>query len=189
MKYLDEPTNKLDRIALCGPMTSGKSYASGILMREYGYVQFAFADKLKSVVSELLDINVTVKNNLTRQVLQQFSADCKRWRPDVWIETTLEEIAKSQTYGIEKFVIDDLRFIHEADILRENGFTIIRIDTPESVRMARVTKLYPDTQAEAHEHASEKEWLEIVPDFTISGEGRKTQEDLDEIIMFRKGSY
>jgi dephospho-CoA kinase len=187
MKYLDEPTDRLDRIAFVAPMCGGKSFAARILMNDFGYTQFAFADKLKSVVSELLDVNVTVKDNHTRKVLQQFSADCKKWRPDVWIESTLEEIAKSQTYGITKVVIDDLRFIHESDILRENGFTIIRVATPENIRMDRVTQLYPDTSAEAHEHASEKEWLDIVPDFTISGVGHETLHDLDEIIMFNRG--
>lgn len=183
MAYLDEPANKLERVAFYGPMCAGKSTAARVLVEEFGYVRFAFADKLKEVVLDLFGL--AGKDENTRRVLQTFSADCKKVLPDVWIDNLLQNVYKSATYGVLNVVLDDLRFIHEAEVLKENGFTLIRIDTPEEIRLERVYKLYPNTSKDSLSHNSELEWKSIAPDFTISGVGNDTVKDLDKIFLFR----
>jgi dephospho-CoA kinase len=175
-----------DMIALFGPMCVGKSYAADILVKDYGYSKMAFANQLKEEVARLFGL--TGKDGHTRKVLQEFSADCKKYRPNIWIELLQEKVVThSKTYTPSKIVVDDLRFKIEANVLRDMGFIIVLVDLPEDIRMRRVNRLYPDTDPASHAHASEQEWKEIVPDYVVSGEGWQTQEDIDDLIVWGKG--
>lgn len=158
----------IPRVAFYGPMCSGKTYSSENLFTRYQ--KFSLAGPLKATAKEYY--GVTGKTNDERQILQELADDLKKWDNDVFTKRLLLSVYDFYMDGNKKpVIIDDLRFTHEARDLKEHGFTIVRVQVPESVRMARIAEKYPDTDPARFEHASEQQWKEIIPDFVISGDG------------------
>jgi len=183
---LRKPYSPLSRVAFTGGMCCGKTYAANLLVNSLGYAKIGFADKLKEILKDLY--GVTTKNGSGRELLQQFSADCKRWDPDVWIKHLLLKVQQLETadYSLAGIVVDDLRYLKEAEALKNNGFYIIRVDTPPEVQQLRVARLYPQTSTEALQHDSETEWHRIEPDGIISGVGAYTEADIDSLFKLPK---
>lgn len=171
---------KLDvpRVAFYGPMASGKTYsAQNIFPR---YEKFSLAGPLKKTALEYY--GVTGKSNEERQILQELADDLKKWDNDVFTKRLLIEVTRAYATGLRRpAVVDDLRFTHEARDLKEHGFTIVRVEVPDSVRMARIQEKYPDTDPSRFEHVSETDWKNIIPDFVISGDG-----DTDLVALRQK---
>lgn len=163
------------RVAFYGPMGSGKTYSADNLFPKYQ--KFSLAGPLKATAKEYY--GVTGKTNDERQILQELADDLKKWDNDVFTKRLLWAVYDFYIEGRKSpAIIDDLRFTHEARDLKAHGFTIIRVEVPESVRMARIKEKYPDTDPARFEHPSEQQWREIIPDYTISGDG-----DIDLVAL------
>lgn len=184
---LPKPENKLNRIAFCGPMASGKSYLADFLVTELQYEKFSFAAKLKSLAYELY--GVQSKTGEARQLLQRLGAQLRENDPEVWIKYAIAQMAKRIENNKLKFIVlDDLRYLNEAQHLKASGFFIIKVTTPDDIRRERVARLYPDTKFdEASTHDSEKEWLDIEADYTLSSVDANSLVELKELIY--NGKY
>lgn len=170
------------QIAFFGPMGSGKTFAAQNLFSDF--VKFSLAGPLKQTAADYY--NVTGKSNDERQILQELADDLKKWDNDVFTKRLLWSIHYfRQAGGKGPAIIDDLRFIHEANDLRRYGFLLIRVYVDEEVRLARIAEKYPDTNPARFQHASEKQWKDIKPDFTIHGEGNGPLDGLRESIYNR----
>ena len=156
------------KVSFFGPMASGKTYSASNLFKRYE--RFSLAGPLKETAREYY--GVTGKTNDERKILQELADDIKKWDNDVFTKRLLWSVYDYLRNGNKKpIVIDDMRFAHEAKDLRDHGFTLVRVEVPESVRMARIKEKYPDTDPARFEHASETEWRRIIPDYVISGDG------------------
>ena len=168
---LDYPP-KLDinvpMVAFFGPMGSGKTYAADNIFTRYE--KFSLAAPLKATAREYY--GVTGKTNDERQILQELADDLKKWDNDVFTKRLLWAVTRFYDSGARRpAVVDDMRFTHEARDLRAFGFTLVRVEVPESTRLARIKEKYPDTDPARFEHASETQWRDIIPDFVIRGDG------------------
>lgn len=171
---------KLDvpRVAFYGPMASGKTYAAENIFPRYE--KFSLAKPLKDTAREYY--GVTGKTNEERQILQELADDLKKWDNNVFTKRLLLEVVRAYATGLRRpAVVDDLRFPHEARDLKDHGWIIVRVQVPESIRMARIKEKYPDTDPARFEHASETQWRDIIPDFTILGDG-----DADLVALRQK---
>lgn len=94
-----------------------------------------------------------------RRWLQFFGTECMRSvLPDIWVQAVLHRV--KMWPGT---VVDDMRFINEANALRDSGFVLVRIETPEEIRRERILKLYPNYDFSRFNHASETnldDWTE-----------------------------
>lgn len=168
LEYPPIPKTNVPMVAFFGPMGSGKTYAADNVFTKYQ--KFSLAAPLKATAREYY--GVTGKTNDERQILQELADDLKKWDNDVFTKRLLWSVTDYLNSGAKKpIVIDDMRFIHEARDLRVFGFTLVRVEVPESVRLARIKAKYPDTDLARFEHASETQWRDIIPDFVIAGDG------------------
>lgn len=94
--------------------------------------------------------------------------------PDFWVDLLINEI---DHIAPEYFFVDDVRRINEAARLRDNGFTIIRIDCPDEIRLPRLEKQYGKIPTELLNDISEREVPEIPVDYVVKNDGT-----LDEVI-------
>ena len=120
------------RIALVGRMGRGKSTVSTHLVCEHGFVRIGFADKLKEIVKDLRP-DLFEKGNKPRMQLQRVGEVLKNeLGTGIWLDYVLEQIDNDIENNTlpRNFVIDDVRFVFEAEALRKAGFTIIKIDGP-----------------------------------------------------------
>lgn len=99
-------------------------------------------------------------NGKPRTFLQQLGTDvCRKIQPDVWVRYLLK-----YADPLNNLVCDDVRFINEATILRDAGWTVVRVQCKPEERLRRLHELYGNTTL--IEHASERE-IDQVPVSTV----------------------
>ena len=147
------------KIAIYGPMCSGKSTIANIIQKKYPqYKIYSFGQKIKDIANELF--NMEGKN---RSLLINIADKMRDIDEDVWVKYIMKQIN-----DYEYCIIDDLRFQNEADYLT-TGWTFISLTTPKDVRINRIKELYPNNY-EDHirnmDHISETDSIKL-PENTI----------------------
>lgn len=154
-------------IACTGHAGSGKTSVARSLAlnfeQHYGasWTILSFAKPLKAIDEEIFGAPAD-KMNGGRQRLQYLSG-ARKFDLDVWVR----HLAKALVDAAEKYdvvLVDDCRFLNEAEFLRLYGFMLVRV----------VGRGYP-LEAGAAAHESEKEQDMIVVDFVAENDG-----DLDD---------
>ena len=161
-------------IGFTGLKQSGKSTASAFLQGQYGFVNLNFKsamiEEIKKNFPTFLEAEAnthkcsvddlfTSKPGSFRQFLQNYGTELRRgFDSNYWVNRWLATANKLWMSDQKNIVVDDVRFLNEAEAIRIAGGKIIRI-----VRKGQDT---PDS------HSSETEMAFIKPDQTIEvGEG------------------
>lgn len=183
-------------IGLTGKKQNGKSTAAQYIAEKYGFVRLNFKDALVAEIRErfpglLQEIaNIMEQTNydgmnpwtvdrlfkdkppLMRTLLQNYGTEVRRKDyDDYWVVQWLKKATKHQ-----HVVVDDVRFLNEAQAVRDMGGVLIRI--------IRVD--YDNTDS----HSSEMEMDKIETNETISAvtgdEGVQAVRDLIDSILVPK---
>jgi len=126
------------KIAISGPMGSGKTTIANLIKNEYPYFNiFSFGQKVKDVATELFNMDKNTKN---RSLLINIADKMREIDIDVWAKYIINQTDKE-----EFCIIDDLRFQNELNLLQKDKdwiFIILYLD--ENKRLERLKELYPD---------------------------------------------
>ena len=121
------------KIAIYGPMCSGKTTVAGIIQKyDSRYEIFSFGQKVKDLAVELFQME-----GKDRSLLINIADKMRDINKDVWANYLIKK-----TEGISNCIIDDLRFQNELNLL--DDWKIICLTTPLNVRKERIKELYPD---------------------------------------------
>ncbi|MDZ4305603.1 deoxynucleotide monophosphate kinase [Pseudomonas sp. WS 5413] len=174
-------------IGLTGRARSGKTTAAEHLARTYLLEQYAFADPLRDGLMAIFNLDPTDFEGdrkeqplgwldcSPRQLMQSMGTEWARntVHPDVWVklaEQNLEYMTKALG-AVLGFVVSDVRFENEADLIRRRGGTVIHILRPNALAV--------------NPHISEAGIAANSADFTLPNYG--TVEDflrsLDEVFL------
>lgn len=171
-------------IGISGKIGSGKTHTAKYIinnMTDYDFKLKSYGYNVKKIASLLTGINMkTIMSRKAKNIYlpewkmtlgemyQKIGTDCMRFNlhPDTWL------ISMFSTYHEnDNWVIDDVRFRNEADLIKENGGIIIRVEgDPKSVR---------EKDVRDHNHLSETE-LDNYEKFSIIFDSDK--ENLDDLI-------
>ena len=170
-------------IAIVGRMYAGKTTLANALVRDFGYTRVAMAGPLKQLAfmaygedvvkdkeyatTDLNTGDVTFKSG--RAILQGIGQSIKVVDRDIWLKMFIADTAHMKR---EPYVVDDVRFGFEADYLRDNGWGIVMVKTPDWTRIQRAkfsTGRVPTPEELNHE--SEREVDNIKADYLYIGEG------------------
>ena len=136
-------------IGLTGRARSGKSTAAEHLARTYLLEQYAFADPLRDGLMAIFNLDPTDfegdrkeqplgwLDRSPRQLMQSMGTEWARKtvHPDVWVklaEQNLDYMSKALG-AVLGFVVSDVRFENEADLIRRRGGTVIHILRPNAL--------------------------------------------------------
>lgn len=163
-------------IALVGSKRSGKDTVASIL-QQYGYENWKFASRLKSVCKELFGLSTDeLETDLKDQVCEKWGVTPRhlmqivgteivqhtlpKYVPSVskefWVKVMCDNLDKYQN---KQIVISDMRFIHEAEYIRKKYPNVLYIKL-----------IRPETAIDGG-HISEKEWQKINTDIEIINGG------------------
>lgn len=166
-------------IAITGFANSGKSTVADILVREHSYIREKFAAPLKNMLraagmsQDMLEGDLkTIPSPVwcdksPRHVMQTLGTEWGRNMigPDLWANLLYERAEQLMAEGYN-VVVDDLRFVNEARVIKELKGTIWRV-------------LRPGGGCESA-HLSETEQLKIMPEYYLDNQG--SIEDLSTTI-------
>lgn len=175
-------------IGFAGKKGSGKDMLGRYLINTYGYQRYAFGDSVKEICRHLFGFNdeqlygdkkeeITNIGITPREAFQKIGTDFGRKeihnmfpsininKGEIWIEQFKKHMEKNKS---SKYVITDVRFDNEAEIIREYGGLIIYIDSKYS------------NKKDIHE----SEQIKVKHDYIIHNNSSKEEiyEKLDNII-------
>lgn len=116
-------------IAFCGSQGSGKDYNAQRLIMTRGFRKVAFADALRKVAFEILNIpfeegmkkydelkKTNLLPNLTfRNILENLGSGVRGYDKDFWVKATIKDIEKDA----KDICISDLRYYNEYKVLKD----------------------------------------------------------------------
>jgi len=194
-------------IGICGLIGSGKGTVGDILVAQ-GYTKVSFADKLKDGVATIFGYdrsmlegdtdesrswreqpdkfwsNETGRTITPRIVLQEFGTDCMRngYYDGVWVSLLKQQILDNPG----DYVIPDVRFRNEQDMIRELGGEIWRVqrgDVPEWYGCAMLDNTTGGNLMEAYDiHSSEYKWIDLNNKFDTTIYNNSTLEKLKQLV-------
>ena len=195
-------------IGICGLIGSGKGTVADVLV-DQGFTKVSFADKLKDGVSTIFgwdramlegDTNEsrqwreqrddfwsaeTEMEVTPRLVLQLFGTDCLRngFHDGVWVSL----LKKHMLDNPGNYVIPDVRFRNEQNMIRELGGKIWRVqrgDIPEWYGCAMLDNTTGSDLMEAYDvHPSEYKWIDMNNKFDVTLYNEGTIEDLRQLVL------
>lgn len=137
-------------IAVAGKLRAGKDEAARYLCEKYGYTRFAFGDELKRYANELFDVESGAK---PRDLYQWLGQTMRERDSDIWVRKCFNAIERNnfwrEYYAEEgdpdpepptRAVITDVRQPNEIIRCRSEGYVIIRVNAPESLRIHRAVE-------------------------------------------------
>ena len=159
------------KIAICGPMASGKTWLAHKLCEELGLSKISLAAQVKVVARDLFFMDPEHKDRI---LLQEIGKKMRDIRPSVWVDYML-----NSENAQDNCVCDDVRFVNEARKLSKEGFLIIMLDIDEELQKNRLMRAYPDNWEihwNARSDSSETELL-----------SKEMQEYIDKTIIVKDG--
>lgn len=172
-------------IGISGKIGSGKTHTARYIINnltEYNFKKKSYGYDVKKIASILTGINM--KTILSRkakniylpewdmnlgQMFQKIGTDCMRLNlhPDTWLISMFSKYTNE-----DNWVIDDVRFRNEADLIKEKGGIIIRVEgDPKYIRA---------NDSRDPNHQSEIE-LDDYEKFDIIFDSEK--DDLDDLMI------
>jgi dephospho-CoA kinase len=188
-----------ENIAIVGRMYAGKTTLAENLVASHGYSRVAMAGPLK-LIAQLAYGGVVEKDKeyptidratgdlvikSGRTILQQIGQSLKEVDRDIWLKIFINDTTQM---GKEPYVCDDVRFQFEADYLKDQGWKIVKIETPEEERIRRAVRLTGVIPTEAElNHESEREVEAIAADAVYFGDS--PIEYTKNVAAFLAGEY
>jgi len=173
------------KFAICGLARTGKDTVADYLESKYHFEKFAFASDMKRIFHELFPNVPPIPK--PRRAYQVFGEGIRKLElvgaESVWIDGCLRKVVAYIWWQAEvdergaNVVITDLRLPAEYERLKDEGFTIIRVNAPEDVRLDRA-RILSDVFNEkdlAHETESYVDAFEV--DYELNNDG-----SLDELF-------
>ncbi|MCW5597713.1 MAG: hypothetical protein KIT80_23665 [Chitinophagaceae bacterium] len=134
-------------IGLTGEAGSGKDTVGQILLNDHGYAIDSFKANLISPLAEIFDVDSSIFcdrklkeepsaslfGKSPREVMQSFGTDWGRnmIHPDIWVKHTKMNIRRLLDKNL-KVVVTDVRYNNEAEMIRDLGGEIWKIDRPNN---------------------------------------------------------
>ena len=192
-------------IGICGLIGCGKGTVGDILVENYGFTKLSFADKLKDGVATVFNwdramlegdtvesrewretqddfwTRETGRTITPRLVLQEFGTDCMRngFYDGIWVSMVKQKIINNPD---TEFVIPDVRFRNEQNVIRDLGGEIWQVkrgDDPEWFGSAILDNHNDSNLMSAYDiHASEYKWIDTNDKFDSILYNDGTIEDL-----------
>ena len=138
------------KLAIAGPMASGKTTLAARLCEMHPGIRFhrtSFAERLKTLARELFNMQ-----NKDRDLLIRLGKHLRDIDANVFAKAVTRRVrdALYNDVAARNWIVDDLRFQNELEMLRRNGWRIVLLRASEETRTRRLRNLYSPEDAEKH---------------------------------------
>ena len=153
------------KIAITGQMRSGKdTFANYFMMR--GFQKVAFGDGIKEISYKLFPEKMS--EGKPRELYQSLGQKLREIDQNVWINLLDRRVKTMEAYGATNFIVTDLRQLNEYEFLKENGFTIVKIEADDELRKMRMEQAGDMYTPESFYHETEVTVNAIPYDYLVT---------------------
>lgn len=215
-------------IGIVGKNRVGKDTLSNYLVNHHQFTQYSLAQPIKDVARILFDFNEEqLEGNdkekideewgiSPRQFFQQFGTEIMqkniyKYLPSLkqkiplktfWIAKTIKKIQKDRDNKINKHVISDVRFLHEAKQILEMGGYLIKIERPskkeilenndfnDMIKMCQIEDeehlretLHHESQTQVNDISDKNIYCKIINKGTLKEFETKIQKEITKILL------
>lgn len=183
------------RIMFVGKIRSGKTSAASHIEYSYGFQRLSFGTALKRTAEELFEGSVvypfetiteecpfseggirTKGHRKPRRLYQDVGQALRALDEDVWIRQLEKAMdACENMRNVSGIVIDDARQPNEIGWAKANGFTVIRINADEGVRLRRADAMGDNYDEESMAHESERHVDSYIVDYDVDNGGDRLE--------------
>lgn len=178
-------------MSVLGKLRAGKDEVARYLAEKYGYARFAFGDPLKDDFHRRYpEIPREPKPRAGYQFHGQFIRE--HFGEDVWIRKCLAEVQRKYYASLDfRAVITDVRQPNEYEALRTAGYTLIRVEAPEELRIQRAIASGDSFDMRALTHSTETALDGYAADFIVhNDEGLpELYAQIDEVMAYLSGDW
>lgn len=172
------------KIAITGRKRSGKDTVVDLIIEHLesqgnSVSRLALGDSLKEFAHAIYFDYPT--DNKPRE-LYQFMNIMREFDEDVWVKHLDRKITSSEADSI---IITDLRQQNELDYAKEQGFTIIKVESDKEIRKQRTLNAGEEWSEEHENHPSEKDIDNLEEDILIYNNTNLA--DLEENVRYTLG--
>lgn len=162
------------KVALFGKIRSGKDTVGKILIEEHGFNRFAFGDGIGEIIQKYFP--EAWEGGKPRKHYQHIGQQLRVLNEDVWVNYLIRNVKMFESIRmvngyLTNIVITDGRQLNEAKKLKEEGFLIVKITTPDEIRIERMKALGDVFSPEDLNHETELNVDMITPDVEIINDG------------------
>lgn len=123
------------------------------------------------------------KSDRWRQLLQEIGDGLrKQVNPSIWMDYLVASLEEDGLY-----ICDDMRYKNEYEVMRNAGFTLIRLNISPDVQAERVKTLYGDIDPKRLTHPSEVDLDDADFPFVVDSDAELTQV-LHDVVAIAEGS-
>ncbi|GAK00870.1 AAA family ATPase [Geomicrobium sp. JCM 19055] len=157
------------RIAVTGKMRSGKdTFANYFIEREF--YNLAFADGITDVIAQYFP--EAWQEGKPREHYQVIGQAFRQLNPTIWVEH-LDDLL-GQWFMLDgvnvPVIVTDLRQPNEYEYLKANGFTVVKVETSEELRIERIKKSGDAHKLEYLHHETEKHIDDMDYDYLVTND-------------------
>lgn len=163
------------KIALFGKMRSGKNTVADVLIKTLGFKEYAFSTGIHEIINNYYP--EAKAEGKPRHHLQFIGQQLRELDQDVWVKYLLNSVGETDA----NIVVTDGRQLNEAQILKDHGYIIIRIEADEKERIKRIKALGDKFTPDLFEHETEKQVDLVEPHVTMFNNG--SIEDLEDRVI------
>ena len=174
----------IPKIIIVGKLRSGKSEIARHLKHNHEFEEITFGGMLKFYAVKIFSHDAA--GGKPREVYQKFGQACRQVDENVWVKHAdfayRMALDSRATRGI---VVSDGRQPNELDWARANGFTVVRVTAPDSVRVERANKAGDKYDEADLTHETELHVDEFEVDYEIENNGTidELRAKVDELIQ------
>lgn len=161
------------KIGIIGAMRSGKDTFAEPLIEQKHLQELKFATGITDILEVYFPSKLT--GGKPRELYQHIGQFMRSVDPDVWVNNLDREYQWWQKYGRSDFIITDVRQPNEVKWCRDNGFALVRINTPDEIRKQRIIDCGDQFESEQFYHETEQHINEYTVDYEIDGNCSKEE--------------
>ena len=140
-----------------------------------------FADDLKKVATSIFNWDGR-KDSKGRKLLQQIGLIGREYNKNIWVEKLLGDLDSASIFFPDITIIDDWRFLNEADYFEEGLYDVFKINVVSDIRGGLRGELGDDISETELDNYTEYDYI-VKNNFKTLEELKKECEKLVEILI------
>lgn len=169
------------KIAVAGEIRSGKDTVCEYIQTKVPHMKkLYFAEGIKEIIDRYFP-EAYEGNNKPRKHYQEIGQFMRSINPDVWVNY-LEKTYKLLSLETDSFIVTDLRQENEYKWLKENGFTVVKVEAEPEIRIERMKASGDKFNMQDLIHPVEQQIKNLNYDYLITN--NTTLEDLYKQVEF-----